>query len=277
MYRREIVAVNFYPSDLEVHPHLTEHERNMLLRDMYISLKKHAASKGFAIFPHRPGVRFFADSDETININGKEHDLILQESWTDKINEIRFHDGYVMQIEFVDGKIWLKIDPRQTVLIKGNELTDQDFYKPFYISYCPISTCENRSECLLARPKVLKEVHFPKDKKQLITLRDMLGFGCRFYRKLKNLNSVIEAKWRRKPVLVPWKIIYFKGAITDMPSWDLRKLYQKRCLLKSKERLALTHFAFSVLSENKGSFNVQYGRDGNEISFENMFKGEVEL
>lgn len=276
MDQREMVAVNLYPSDTAIPSELTEHDRNTLLSSLYGSLTKHAASKGFAIFPHRPGVRFFADSNKIIDIVGVKHDLIREESWRNKINEIRFHDGFVMQIEFIDDKIWLKIDPRQTVLVKGNEQNDQDFYRSFYVSYCPISTCGNRSECTLAKPKALTKVHFSKDKKKVISLKDMLDFGCRFYRKLININNLIEAEWKGTPVLIPWMIIYFKGAITDMPSWPLRKLYQERCLLKSKERLALTQFAFSVLSDNKNSFNVQYGKDGNEISFGNMFQGEVE-
>jgi len=104
-----------------------------------------------------------------------------------------------------------------------------------------------------------------------------MGFGCKFYPKLKNIDDVIQAEWRGNPVLIPWMMIYFKGAITDMPNWELRKFYRKRCLLGSNERLALTQFAFSVLSDNEDSFRVQYGKDRNEISFSNMFKGEVEF
>lgn len=277
MAQKEIVALNFFPSNMGISPRSTEHERNMLLRSLYRSLVKHIASKGFAIFPHRPGIRFFADSDEVIDVAGTEHHLVHVESWGGKINEIRFHDGFVSQVEFIDGKIWLKIDPRQTVLVKGNEQTNRDFIRSFYVSYCPFSTCENRSECLLARPKALQAVHFSEDKEKVIWLKDMLGVGCRFYKKLKSIGNVIEAEWRRKPILIPWRAVYFKGAITDMPSWQLRKFYQERCLLKSKERLALTQFGFSVLSDNKDSFSIQYEKDRNEISFGNMFKGEVEL
>jgi len=277
MAQKEIVALNFFPSNGEISTQSTEHERNMLLSSLYTSLLKHIASKGFAIFPHRPGIRFFVDSDEVIDVAGREHHLVHIENWSGKIDEIRFHDGFVSQVEFIDGKIWLKIDPRQTVLVKGNEQTNRDFNRFFYISYCPFSTCENRSECLLARPKVLRAVHFLEDKEKVILLKDMLGFGCSFFKTVKSIRDIIEAEWRRKSILIPWRMVHFKGAITDMPSWPLRKLYQERCLLKSKERLALTQFAFSVLSDNKDSFGVQYEKDGNEISFGNMFEGEVEL
>ena len=238
MARKEIVAFNFFPSNVEISPRLTEHEMNMFLRSLYISLKKHVVSKGFAIFPHRPGIRFFADSDEVIDVDGREHHLVHEESWAGKINEIRFHDGFVSQVESIDNMIWLKIDPRQTVLVKGNEQTNRDFNRSFYISYCPFSTCVNRSKCLLARPKALQAVHFSEDKEKIIWLKDMLGVGCKFYKELKSIDDVVEAEWRRKPILSPWGAVYFKGAITDMPSWSLRKFYQERCLLESKERLA---------------------------------------
>lgn len=277
MTQREIVALNFFPSNLKVSPRTTQHERNMLLKSLYTSLIKHIASKGFAIFPHRPGIRFFADSDEVMEVAGREHHLIHVESWAGKIREKRFHDGFVSQVEFIDGEIWLKIDPRQTVLVKGNERTNRDFERSFYISYCPFSTCGNRSECYLARPKAIKAVHFSDDKEKIISLKNTLGFGCRFYKTMKTTSDVIEAVWRRKRIRIPSKIVYFKGAITDMPSWSLRKFYQKRCLLKSEERLTLTQLAFSVLSDNKDSFGIENEEERNEIVFRNMFEGEVEL
>jgi len=276
MTKREIVAINFYPSDTEIPPRLTKYERDMYRNSLYGSLKKHTASKGFAIFPHRPGIRFFADSDELIDLAGKEHHLVLQEGWSNNINELRFHDGFVMQIEIIDNKIWLKIDPRQTVLIKGNEQSDRDFFRSHYVSYCPFSDCENRSECILARPKTLKEVHFSRSKREVTSLKEQVGFGCEFFGRLRDTHDVVEAEWRRKRTLIPSMMMYFKGAIVDMPSWNLRKLYQQRCLLKSKDRLALTQFAFSVLSDNEGFFNVRYGEDEDEISFQNMFRGKAD-
>lgn len=277
MTSKETVALNFFPSDMEVSSRLKEHEINTLRGSIYKALTKYVASKGFAIFPYSPGVRFFADCDQSIGVAGKEHHLVHVEEWSGKINEIRFHDGFMAQIELIDGKIWLKIDPRQLVLVKGNEQIISDFSRSFYVSYCPFSDCKNRSRCLLARPKSFRVKAVSHSNEKAIQLKENLVYGCKFYTIVKGKGDIIETEFRRKPLLIPQGMVYFKGAITDMPHWNLRKLYQRRCLLKSDERLALTQYAFSVLSDDKDSFSVIDRKNDVHMSFGNMFESQVEL
>jgi hypothetical protein len=277
MTSKETVALNFFPSDMEVSSQLTEHEMNTLLKSIYRALTKYVASKGFAIFPYRPGIRFFADHNRSIDIAGREHHLVHVEEWSGKINEIRFHDGFMAQVELIEGKIWLKIDPRQQVLVKGNEQTISDYNRSFYVSYCPFSDCENRSQCLLARPKSFRVKAISRSKEKAIQLKENLEYGCKFFTIVKGKGDIIETEFRRKPLLIPQGMVYYKGAITDMPHFNLIKLYQKRCLLKSEERLALTQYAFSVLTDGRDSFNIMNRRNNVHMSFGNMFQGAVEL
>jgi hypothetical protein len=276
MTTKETIALNFFPSDMKITSGLTEHEKNTVLASIYKALTKYVASKNFAIFPYRAGVRFFADRNCSINIAGREHPLVHVEEWSGRINEIRFHDGFMIQVELIDETVWLKIDPRQLVLIKGNEQTRADYTRSFYASYCPFSNCENRKNCLLCRPKIFRVESVSNNDEQVNQLNENLDYGCKFFESRRGKSSVIETKFHGKQLLLPERMAYYKGAITDMPNYSLRKLYQKRCLLKSDARLALTQYVFSVLSDSQDSFSVIDPKNHVNMKIENMFESEIE-
>lgn len=272
----ETIMVNIYQSDEHVPTGFTEHDTNVFLKNLYGALTKYVDSKGFRIFPHRPGVRFFIENTNALNKLG-EHEFVIVQPWSGTLNEIRFHDGFVAQFEFIDDKVWLKVDARQLVLLKGNEQNDQDFsVRSSYVAYCPFCYCENRSNCPSARLRMLKSVHFVTSENELTTLRESLGYGCHFYSKLKYLQSAVKAESKHDLVLLPWLMVYFKGAIADMPSASMRSLYRNRCLLKSNDRFALTNLAFSTLSNGK-TLDLPFQHAGNKISFRNMFEGKVKI
>lgn len=274
-------CVNFFPSDLRIEKDLTEYEKNKLLGSIYSSFIKLSRAKGFAILPRRPGVRCFIDYEEEIRIFNpisqawKKHRLVLVQPWSGKILEIRFHDGFVAQVEIIDDQIWMKIDPRQTVLIKGIERKDADFDRPHYISYCPIMDCKIRSQCKYAQIRVTRHVGFIRNEDNLLFLKNKLGVNCPFYSKLRNTNSAVKIKLKKKNYFLPWRFIYYLGTIQDMPSRDLLITYRKRCLLRSYERLQLTDYIFSKLAGNDDCFVPSI--KGKQITFERKIEGEIEI
>jgi len=274
-------CVNFFPSDLRIEKSLTEYEKNKLLGSIYSAFIKLSRSKKFAILSHRPGVRCFVDHEEEIQIFNpiqhiwEDHKLVSVHPWSGKIQEIRFHDGFVAQVEIIDDQIWMKIDPRQTVLIKGSEQEDSDFKRPYYISYCPIMDCEIRSQCGQARVRGSRYVNFLRTKDELLFLKEKLGVNCPFYNKLRNTNNAVKIKFENMDFSLPWLLIYYQGTIQDMPSVDLISFYRKRCLLRSYERLQLTEHIFSTLTENNDYFVLSL--EGKKVIFGSRFQGEIEL
>lgn len=270
----EKCCTNLFPSDFVLDPQMGEHEKNLLLKTLYISLKMLARSAGWAILPSR-GVRCFADREETISLSEKlgNHSLIEVEKWSGKILEVRFHDGFVAQFETVNNQLWLKIDPRQTVLIKANEQNNADFNRPYYIAYCPQTICQNRLRCRYARPFISNSVRFARKDEDLELLKEELGTGCRFYRELKNLSSIVEMEHRGRSHFTPWRFIYFKGSILNMPHPSLIRAYRNRCLIESSVRLQLTNYIFSTLGKEE---ELILPNNGNQVCFSEMFEGDIE-
>jgi hypothetical protein len=270
----EKCCVNLFRSDFVLDPGMDEHKKNVLLNSLHLSLKMVAGTVGWATLPSR-GVRCFADREETISFSegGPENRSLIEiEKWSGKILEIRFHDGFVAQFEVIDNRLWLKIDPRQTVLVKGNEQKDADFNRPYYIAYCPQTICANRLRCPYARPFISKAVRFAGKREYLESAKEKLGVGCRFYKELRDLSSIVEMENRGRSYLAPWRFIYFKGNILDMPT-QLVRVYRNRCLIESCTRLQLTNYIFSTL----GSKNeLTLPNDGNQVCFGKMFEEDVE-
>ncbi len=274
-------CVNLFPSDLQIEKDLTEQEKNTLLWSIYSALRKLSKEKGFAILPRRLGVRCFVDHEEEIRISNpikriqENHELVSVQQWTGKMNEIRFHDGFVAQVEIIDDQIWLKIDPRQTVLIKGNEREDSDFDRPYYFSYCPKMDCEIHSYCNNAQIRGTRYVNFLITDDELLFLKEMMGTNCPFYKELRKTDNAVKIKFRGKDFFLPWRFIYYPGTIQDMPSRDLTVFYRKRCLLRSYERLQLTDHVFSTLAGDNDYFILPL--EERQVSFGRRFEGEIEL
>lgn len=269
----EKCCANLFQSDFILNPKMDEYKKNVLLNTLHTSLKMLARTVGWATLPSR-GVRCFADREKTVSFSEElaDHSLIEIEKWSGKILEVRFHDGFVAQFEIIDEQLWLKIDPRQTVLVKGNEQNNADFNRPYYIAYCPQTACPNRSRCQYARPFISDVVRFARKGESLEPIREELGMGCRFYKELRDPSSIVEMENRGRSHLVPWRFVYFKGTILDMPP-QLIRIYRNRCLIESSVRLHLTNYIFSTFGKENELTLPYYG---NQVCFSKMFQGDVE-